>query len=538
MSAAEAAAGGREPEAAQEQSVGLASWAIAGVVALATFMEVLDTTIANVALRYISGGLAVGPDEAAWVVTSYLVANAISLTGSSFLAKRYGRKAFFMASVTLFTISSIACGFAWSLESLLLFRVLQGLGGGGMAPLAQSILADAFPPAKRGQAFALYGIAVVVAPVVGPTLGGWLSDNVSWHWCFLINGPVGVVALTLMWWLLKDSDAAVEERKRLKAEGVRFDVVGFLLVATFLGALEVVLDEGLRDDWFDSGFIIAFTAIGAVAFVAMIPWCLRAKNPAVDFRLLATRQFASCFVVMLATGAILIATTQFIPQIVQEQYGYTATLAGIALAPGGVITVMAMITAGRVSSKVQPKWMIAAGGVAIAYGMYSLTWLYNDSTFWFFAVSRMFVGAGLPFVFLSVTAASYYGIRKDQTDQASALINMARNVGGSIGVCVAQNVLAHREQFHQSRLVEHADPSNPAYQSTLKTATEFFATHGDPASAQSRALGWIGQQIQNQAAQFAYIDVFWTLCLFAICLAPLALILKNVPLGGPKPAAH
>ena len=349
---------------------------------------------------------------------------------------------------------------------------------------------------------------------------------------------MGVIALALMWWLLKDSDAAVAERKRLRAEGVKFDVVGFLLVATFLGALEVVLDEGLRDDWFDSGFIITFTTIGVVAFCAMIPWCLRAKNPAVDFRLLATRQFASCFVVMLATGAILIATTQFIPQIVQEQYGYTATLAGIALAPGGVITVMAMITAGRVSSKVQPKWMIAAGGVAIAYGMYSLTWLYNDSTFWFFAVSRMFVGAGLPFVFLSVTAASYYGIRKDQTDQASALINMARNVGGSIGVCVAQNVLAHREQFHQSRLVEHADPSNPAYQATLKQATDFFATHGDPASAQSRALGWIANQVQAQAAQFAYIDVFWTLCLMAICLAPLAFILKSVPLGGARPAAH
>lgn len=255
MSAAASQAGGKAGGKASGASGASAKapgghnpWAIALVVSLATFMEVLDTTIANVALRYISGGLAVGPDEAAWVVTSYLVANAIVLTASSFLAKRFGRKAFFMWSIALFTVASVLCGFAWNLESLLVFRVLQGLGGGGMAPLAQSILADSFPPAKRGQAFALYGLAVVVAPVIGPTLGGWLSDNVSWHWCFLINGPIGLIALGLMHVLLEDPPGAAAERSRLRRAGVRFDLVGFLLVATFLGSLEVVLDEGQRKD--------------------------------------------------------------------------------------------------------------------------------------------------------------------------------------------------------------------------------------------------------------------------------------------------
>jgi DHA2 family multidrug resistance protein len=520
-------AGGRNP------------WIVAMVVALATFMEVLDTTIANVALRYISGGLAVGPDEAAWVVTSYLVANAIVLTASSFLAKRYGRKAFFMAAITLFTVSSVLCGFAWSLESLLFFRVLQGLGGGGMAPLAQSILADSFPPEKRGQAFALYGVAIVVAPVVGPTLGGWLSDTYSWHWCFLINAPVGVVALVLIHLLVQDPPAAVEERRRLRREGVRFDLVGFLLVATFLGSLEVVLDEGQRKDWFGSNLIVTFAAIMAVAFVAMIPWELNHRNPVVDLRLLGRRQFGSCFLVMMATGAILIATTQFLPQLLQDYFGYTATWAGLALSPGGVVTCLMMFVIGRVSGFVQPKYLIAAGATIIAFAMIDLTNLYGDLNFGFFVWSRIYIGIGLPMIFLSITAASYEGIPREQTDQASALINVARNVGGSVGVSLAQNVLAYRQQFHQSRLVEHVVPSEPAYQQTLRAATEYFAAHGaSTADAQNQAIAWIGQQVLTQASFLAYIDVFWTLALVSVSAVPLAMILKPVRRGGDRPPGH
>ncbi|MBP2292650.1 DHA2 family efflux MFS transporter permease subunit [Azospirillum rugosum] len=503
-------------------------WLIAVVVSIATFMEVLDTTIANVALRYISGTLAISTDQASWVVTTYLVANAIVLTASSFIAKRYGRKRFYLGCLGLFTVSSILCGFAWNLESLLVFRVFQGFAGGGMVPISQSILADSFPPAKRGQAFAIFGVAVVVAPVVGPTLGGWLSDNYSWHWCFLINGPVGVLAFALVAMLVQEPKSAIEERETLKRQGIRLDLVGFLLVAGFLGSLEMVLDRGQTEDWFGSSFIIVFTIICVACFCLMIPWELTRKNPVMDLRMIATRQFGSCFLVMMATGAILIATTQFLPELLQQYYGYTATWAGMALSPGGLVTMMMMFVVGRLTGIVEPKYLIAVGAGIVALAMWDLTNLYADATFWFFAWSRIFIGLGLPLIFIPITTASYNGIPPDKTDQASAMINVARNVGGSIGVSVAANVLAYREQFHQSRLVEHVVPSNPAYQTTLQTVTNYFATAGNAADAPGQAIAYIGQQVQTQAGFWAYIDVFFVLMLISAAAVPLALILRNV----------
>src|ERR1700733_11799035 len=388
-------------------------WLIALVVALASFMEVLDTTIANVALPYIAGGMGVSEDEASWVVTTYLVSNAIILTASSFLARMLGRKTFFLICLGLFTLSSLLCGFAPNLNALLLFRILQGIGGGGMVPVAQSILADAFPPAKRGQAFAVFGVAVVVAPVVGPTLGGWLSDNLSWQWCFLINAPVGVMAMALIAAILREPARAAGQT----AQQGRFDVIGFMLVATFLGALEVVLDRGLEDDWFGSPFIVTFAVICALAFVLMIPWGLSRANPVIDLRMLASRQFGACFLVMLATGAILLATTQFLPQLVQQDFGYTATWAGLVLSPGGVVTMVMMFVVGRLAAKVQPKYLIVAGALLIALSMYAMTNVYGDLGFWFMARSRMLLGVGLPLIFVPIMAASYDGIPPSKTDR-------------------------------------------------------------------------------------------------------------------------
>lgn len=514
-------------------------WLIAVLVAVATFMEVLDTTIANVALRYIAGGLGISQDEASWVVTTYLVANAIALTASSFLARLFGRKAFFLTCLGLFTVSSVLCGFSWNLQSLLLFRILQGLGGGGMVPVSQSILASAFPPEKRGQAFALFGVAVVVAPVVGPTLGGWLSDNYSWHWCFLINGPVGVVAIALITLVLRESREAVEERRRLKRQGFRFDTIGFILVATFLGALEIVLDRGQEDDWFGSSFIVTFAIICGLACVTMIPWEITRRNPVVDFRMLGTRQFGSCFVVMLATGAILFSTTQFLPQLVQDGFGYTATWAGLILSPGGVVTMAMMFVVGRLSGAIQPRYLIATGAALVALSMYDLTNVYGDLGFWFFASSRMLLGVGLPLIFLPILAASYAGIPPDKTDQASALMNVARNTGGSIGISLATNVLAHRAQFHQSRLAENTIPSNVQYQQTMQQVTQYFIDQGSSlAQAQGRAFAWIAQQVQAQAVYLAYADVFFTLMLVSAAAIPLALILRDVKLGGAAPVGH
>ncbi len=518
-------------------------WLIAVLVAFASFMENLDTTIANVALPYVAGGLGVSEDEASWVITTYLVANAVSLTASSYLAQRLGRKSFFLTCLALFTASSVLCGFAPNLQALLLFRVLQGLAGGGMVPASQSILADSFPPEKRGQAFALFGIAVVVAPVIGPTLGGWISDNWSWQWCFEINGPIGLIALALLSVTLRDSEAAGTERKRLEREdsgnGVGFDWVGFALVATFLGALEIALDRGLEDDWFGSNFIIAVVGVCVFAFVAMIPWELSRRNPAVDVRMVATRQFGACFVVMLATGAILLSTTQFLPQLVQAEYGYTATWAGLVLSPGGIVTAMMMPVVGKLSGKIQPRTLIAAGAIVCALAMFDMTRINGDLDFQFFATSRMLLGIALPFIFLPILTASFDGIARNKTDMASALINMARNTGGSIGISIANNVLAHREQFHQSRLVELANSSTVQFQGALKQATDYFMAQGASlATAQHQAFAWIGQQVQTQSTLLAYIDVFWALTLISAAAVPLALILRKVKLGGPAPVAH
>jgi DHA2 family multidrug resistance protein len=518
---------------------GVNPWIIALVVSLATFMEVLDTTIANVALRYISGGLAVSSDEASWVVTTYLVSNAIVLVASSFIAKRYGRRRFYLICLATFTVASILCGLAWNLPTLLLFRMIQGFAGGGMVPISQSILADTFPPNKRGQAFALFGVAVVVAPVVGPTLGGYLSDNFSWHWCFLINGPVGVFAFALVYFLVGEPDSLKKEREKMRRSGIRFDTIGFLLIATFLGSLELVLDRGQTDDWFGSNFIIVMTAVCVIALVASVPWLLTKSNPVLDARLLASRQFGCCFIVMLATGAILISTTQFIPQVLQENFGYTATWAGLALSPGGVVTMIMMFVAGRLTSVIQPKYMIATGAAIIAGAMWYMTSLYSDLNFGFFVWSRMYVGLGLPLIFIAITSASYDGLRPEQTDQASAMINAARNIGGSIGVCVAINVLAHRQQWHQSRLVEHIVPSEPAYNQSLQTMSRYFAERGaTTVNAKAQAMAWIGQQVQTQASYLAYIDVFYTLMLISAAAIPLALILRSIDLKQGGGGAH
>jgi len=510
-------------------------WLIALLVAGASFMETLDSTIANVVLPYIAGGMGVSTDEASWVVTTYLVANAVIVTATGFFAHRLGRKNFFLICLSLFTVSSLMCGLSSSLHSMLMFRVLQGLAGGGMVPVAQSILADAFPPEKRGQGFAVFGIAVVVAPIVGPTLGGWLADNIGWNWCFLINVPVGIFMTIAIAMILREAPAATAAQQRPRT----FDMIGFSLVAIFLAALELVLDRGLEDDWFASPFIVWASVISALAFLLMIPWEMKHKSPAVDVRMLATRQFAASFLVMLSTGAILLATTQFLPQLVQQGFGYTATWAGLVLSPGGLVTIMMMVVVGRVSGKVQPKYLIAIGAIFCALSMYDLTNTYGDLGFWFFARSRFLLGAGLPLIFVPIIAASYDGLPAGKTDQASALMTAARNTGGSIGISIVSNLLAHREQLHQSRLIEHAIPSSVPFQNTLAQVTNFFVAQGSSLTqAKQQAIGWIGQQVQQQSVFLGYVDAFWVLMLISLAAVPLALSLRNVKLGGPVRMGH
>ncbi|GLR86437.1 DHA2 family efflux MFS transporter permease subunit [Bradyrhizobium iriomotense] len=529
---AQGSAGGWSPE--RSAAGGHNPYLIAFVVSIATFMEVLDTTIANVSLRHIAGGLAVGLDESTYVITSYLVANAIVLSISGWLSTVIGRKRFYMMCVATFSVASLLCGFAWSLEALVLFRILQGLGGGGMATSEQAILADSFPPHKRGQAFAIYGVAVVVAPVIGPTLGGWITDTYSWHWVFLINVPMGLISLFLVGTLVKEPSSAEEERAKLLKRGLRLDYVGFILVAIGLGSLEFVLDEGQRNDWFGSTMIVAFACLAAFCLLALIPWELAREDPIVDIRLLGRRQFGACFVVMLGTGAVLISTTQLIPQLLQTELSYTAMLAGLALSPGGVATLILMPVVGRLIGIVQPKYLIMTGAAICAVAMWHLTGLNGDITYGYAAMARILLALGLPFLFLPVTTASYDGVPQDKTNQASALINVARNIGGSMGVALAQTILAQRQQFHQNRLIEHLAPSDLGYQQSVDAVTRFFQAQGSSASdAASQAIAWVGKTLQQQVDFLAYIDVFWTLAIIAALMVPIAAILRPIDLHAP-----
>ena len=371
-------------------------WLIAAILSIATFMEVLDTSIANVALRHIAGALSASIDESTWVITSYLVSNAIILPVSGWLSGVIGRKRFYMISVALFAASSLACGLSPNLAWLITARVFQGLGGGGLAPSEQSMLADTFPPAKRAQAFALYGVTVIVAPALGPTIGGSITDNISWHWIFFINVPMGLLSLALVYLFVDEPETLRRERAEHLRGGLKVDWIGFVLVALCLGFLEIVLDKGQEDDWFNSTFIVCAAAISGLAFLLFVPWEITRKEPIVDIRLIAHRQFGTSWFVMLSVGIILFSSTQFMPQLLQENFGYTATLAGLALMPGGFAALVMMAIAGRISGLVQPRYLMAGAMITISAAMYHFTSLTPDVNFGWFAPCPRLPDGGHP----------------------------------------------------------------------------------------------------------------------------------------------
>jgi MFS transporter, DHA2 family, multidrug resistance protein len=514
-------------------------WLVALVISLATFMQVLDTSIANVALRNIAGSLAAGVDESTWVVTSYLVASAVVLPISGWLSGVVGRKRFYMLCVATFTVASVLCAFAPNLGTLIVLRVLQGLGGGGMAPSEQAMLADTFPARLRAQAFALYGVAVIVAPTIGPALGGWLTDNYSWHWIFLINGPIGLISLALVSWLVTEPEVLRRERRERLARGLNVDWVGFGLIALSLGCLEVVLDKGEREDWFESGFIIAFFALSMLAFVLFIPWEITRDDPIVDIRLFGRRQFATANLLMLALGAILFGTIQLIPQLLQLSFQYTATLSGLVLMPGGIAMLVMMPVVGFASGHVPPKYLIGFGMAVIAASMLHMMSLTADADFGFFAWARVFQTIGLPFLFIPITSASYAGLPADKSAEASSIINVSRNLGGSIGVSVAGTVLAEHTQIHQAYLTDKLVPSSPAFQAALQHAAATLQAQGlSAADAATRAYGLIEQAVIQQATLLGYIDVFGGYALVAAVLVPVAFILLRPGEGRAPAGAH
>ncbi len=487
-------------------------WLLAVIVSIATFMEVLDTTIANVALRHIAGSLAAGQDESTYIVTSYLVSNAIILPISGWLSNVLGRKRFYMGCVALFTLASVACAFSTSLGMMLLFRVLQGIGGGGLAPTEQSIFADSFTPKQRALAFSLYGFTVVTAPAVGPVLGGWLTDSYSWHWVFLINLPVGLLSLALTWLFVYDSELVQADRRKLLARGLKIDYLGFALVALGFGALQVVLDRFERDDGLSSPFILTLTIVSAASLIALVIWELVHPQPIMNLRLFKIPAFAISNVVMFLFGFIIISTTQLIPQMTQELMGYDATTAGLTLGMAGIVSLFVMPIAGLVTGRlIQPKWLIFSALLGTAGALNYASGLNIQVSFWDVSLSRMLQVLWLPFIFIPLSAVQFTGVPPDKNSDASAIINLMRNLGGSFGVSIATTQLQWRGQFHHERLAEHVTPYN-GY------------GFGVP-------LGPISQAVQRQASILSYIDVFTILAIIALVAAPLVLFLPNLPKG-------
>ena len=504
-------------------------WIIAVAVTLATFMEVLDTSIANVALPHIAGSLSAGQDESTWVLTSYLVSNAIVLPLSGWLSSIIGRKRFYMSCVALFTISSALCGLSLNLPMLIIFRILQGVGGGGLQPSEQAILADTFPPAKRGLAFAVYGIAVVTAPAVGPTLGGWITDNFSWRWIFFVNIPVGILSILLTSRLIEDPPYF----KRRKLSETRIDYIGLGLVALGLGALQVVLDKGERDDWFQSNFILTLAIISVVSILTVIVWEWYHKDPIIDLHLYRERSFAAANFLMFMLGFALLGSTLLLPLFMQTLLGYTAEQSGMALSPGGFTIMLILPLVGFMLSRYDARWLMIFGLSVLSLSLFHMTSFDLGVDFRTVTLARVLQGVGLAFLFVPINTAAYAHLPRDKNNAASGLMNLARNIGGSVGISFVTTMLARRAQFHQARLSENLVSGNRAFQSTLNGLTRTFTNAGlDPASAQHRAHSMVQSNVIRQATMLAYVDNFWLLGVVIACLIPAVFLIKRAKSGG------
>lgn len=508
-------------------------WLVALTVSLATFMEVMDTSIANVALRHIAGSVGADQSEATWVLTSYLISNAIILPISGWLASVMGRKCFYMTCVALFTVGSLLCGLAPSLGALLICRVLQGAGGGGLAPSEQAILADTFPAQQRGMAFAVYGVAVVVAPAIGPALGGWITDNYSWRWIFFINIPVGLISLFLTSLVVHDSPGAKKEREEATRGGIKVDYIGFALIAIGLGSLQIVLDKGQEDDWFGSNFILIFTILAAIGILGTIIWELfMAKDPVVELSLFRDRSFLFTNLMMFATLFILLSTTQLLPQFVQQLFSYDATKAGLILMAGGFTVMALMPVAGFLVRKIQPKYLIAFGFIITAFALYHLAGFNTQVSFKQISLARCYQALGVAFLFVPIQSLAYANLPPGKSNQASALINLMRNLGGSVGISVGTTLLVRRAQMHQDRLVSHLTPTSLQFQQQLHAITQRFIAHGaDSVEAGKRALAAIMRQVQTQAAMLSYLDIFVVLLIGCIIAAALTSFLREMDLS-------
>ena len=522
-----------------DQTKAINPWLIAITVTLATFMELLDTAIANVSLPHIAGGLATSYDESTWVLTSYLVANAVVLPLSAWLSRVFGRKNYYMSCVALFSVSSLMCGLAPSLGLLIFFRVLQGIAGGGLAPVEQAILVDTFPASKRAAAFALYSMAIVTAPAIGPPLGGWITDSFSWRWVFFINVPIGIISLVLTSRLLSDPPEFKQEVEAARQAGrLKVDYLGISLIALGFACLEVVLDRGERLDWFESNFIVAFFVIAIVALVVAVVWELRQQDPVVELRLLQERNFALSNVFYFLFGFVLFGSTVLIPQMLQSLYGYTATDAGLVLGPGAMVIVVMAPLIVRLVKRIPVSWMIGFGFTVLGCAMWYFASFNLATNYGKEAWARAVQGSGIAFLFVPTSQLAYSYLPKNKNNKASSLTNLFRNQGGSFGIAFVTTVLARRAQYHQSVLVTHVTSFDRTFSQNVRSITNRFVGHGySAADAAMRAVAQVHALVQQQASILAFLDCFWLLGLVAFIGPVLAIFIHKFNQGG-SAAAH
>src|SRR6201998_2499859 len=492
----------------------ISPWLIGVVVSLAAFMEVLDTSIANVALPHIAGVMGASNDESTWVLTSYLVSNAIVLPLSGFLVGLLGRKRFFLICITFFTVSSFLCGVPPSLGLLLLFRVLQGAFGGGLQPMTQAILADTFPPAKRGLAFALYGVTAICAPAIGPTLGGWITDNYSWRWIFYINVPVGIVALLLVSQLVEDPPYMARLRQRLSG----FDFIGFSLLTVGVGALQIVLDKGQEDDWFGSHFITALVVVAVVGLVSLVLWEWFQKEPIVDVRLFKIPNVVASNLMFLMLGMALFSSTVLMPQLLQPLVGYTAEKAGMVLSAGALVVLVVLPMVGKLTTRFQARYLLAFGWISLAASMYmsckqiDLLMSFRSAT-----VLRVWQYVPVAFLFVPLTLAGYVGLAAEKTNAAAGLMNFMRNIGQSVGTSAVTTLIARRSQYHQSVLAVYT--RSPRFDASVADLAARLSHAGfDLHSAQQMAAARLYDMLNVQAQALSYVDVYWLLSTISVVM--------------------
>ena len=497
-------------------------WLIAVGVMMATFMEVLDTSIANIALPHIAGSLSATPEEATWVLTSYLISNAIVLPTTGWLANHFGRKRVFMFCIVMFTLASAMCGLAWSLPTLIIARILQGIGGGAMVPIAQSIMLESFPRQKRGAAMAIFAQGVVVAPILGPTLGGWITDSYSWRWIFYINLPVGILALFMAQWLVEDPPYIQRNKK------ATIDFIGFGLLVAWLATLQILLDKGQEADWFGTDWVRWFTAVSVLSFLGFIWWEFTAEHPLVDLRVFKNRNFTVGLILMTTLGAILYGTTAQLPLFLQTLMGYPALQSGYALSPRGIAAFFTTFLVGRLVGKIRGRWMLCFGFTLLAVSSFMLAninlQVSQINVIWPSVVN----GIAISFIFVPLTTITMSQLHQQQLGNATGLYNLTRNLGGSIGIAFVTTMLARGAQSHQSLMVGHLATDNPAFRQQFDAAKNLLSHHADPATATHQAYAAVYSLLDQQAHLLAYVDNFFIFGAMALIAMPLIFLFKRV----------